>query len=54
MGIKQQRIKSEHAGAKNGGGFWGSRKEAKQISKRVRRQNDVREAKHAEADKPQR
>jgi|TARA_R110000737_G_C14213826_1_gene419710 hypothetical protein len=30
-------IKTEHAGAKNGGGFWGLRKDAKKISKRLRR-----------------
>ena len=29
--------KTEHTGAKNGGGFWGKRKEAKQVSKRLRR-----------------
>ena len=30
-------IKTEHNGAKNGGGFWGARREAKKISKRLRR-----------------
>ena len=30
-------IKTEHNGAKNGGGFWGTRREAKKISKRLRR-----------------
>ena len=30
-------MKTEHAGAKNGGGFWGTRAEAKQSSKRRRR-----------------
>jgi len=30
-------IKTEHSGAKNGGGFWGKRAEAKQISKNLRR-----------------
>lgn len=30
-------IKTEHAGAKNGGGYWGKRHEAKVLSKRVRR-----------------
>jgi hypothetical protein len=30
-------IKTEHNGAKNGGGFWGLRKDAKKISKRLRR-----------------
>jgi len=30
-------IKTEHNGAKNGGGYWGLRKDAKKISKRLRR-----------------
>ena len=30
-------IKTEHNGAKNGGGFWGSRRIAKKVSKRLRR-----------------
>lgn len=30
-------IKTEHCGAKNGGGYWGTREEAKAISKKVRR-----------------
>ena len=30
-------IKTEHNGAKNGGGYWGTRKQAKKISKRLRR-----------------
>lgn len=29
--------KTEHAGAKNGGGFWGKREEAKASSKSARR-----------------
>jgi hypothetical protein len=29
--------KTEHAGAKNGGGHWGKRQEAKALSKRIRR-----------------
>jgi hypothetical protein len=37
-------IKTEHAGAKNGGGYWGERAEAKQLSKRKRRETDKREA----------
>jgi RNA-splicing ligase RtcB len=39
--------KTEHAGAKNGGGYWGRRAEAKAHSKVSRRQKDkalVREA----------
>jgi hypothetical protein len=35
-------IKTEHAGAKNGGGYWGERVEAKKVSKRKRRENDKR------------
>ena len=34
------KIKPEHSGAKNGGGHWGPRKEAKVFSKLVRRQQD--------------
>jgi len=30
-------IKTEHAGAKNGGGYWGERAIAKQRSKKLRR-----------------
>lgn len=38
MGYK--RVKTEHAGAKNGGGAWMTRAEAKQRAKRKRRQAD--------------
>ena len=31
--------KTEHVGAKNGGGHWGSREEAKALSKKARRIN---------------
>jgi hypothetical protein len=34
------RIKTEHSGAKNGGGAWMTRFRAKQASKRRRRQAD--------------
>jgi hypothetical protein len=37
-----ERIKTEHAGAKNGGGAWMTRAEAKRASKRKRRQADKR------------
>jgi hypothetical protein len=37
------RIKVEHAGAKNGGGFYGPRAVAKQESKKLRRRLDKRE-----------
>lgn len=33
-------VKTEHNGAKNGGGYWGTRKEAKAIAKKGRRAND--------------
>jgi len=33
-------IKTEHAGAKNGGGYWGKREEAKRKSSKVRRAQD--------------
>ncbi len=29
--------KTEHAGAKNGGGYWGKRHDAKTLSKKIRR-----------------
>ena len=29
--------KTEHSGAKNGGGYWGTREEAKTLSKKLRR-----------------
>lgn len=38
-----KRMKTEHSGAKNGGGFWGTRREAKEASKRRRRRNDKKE-----------
>ena len=37
MGLGFRRIRTEHAGAKNGGGYWGTREEAKRGSKRARR-----------------
>jgi len=46
--------KTEHAGAKNGGGFWGSRAEAKTLSKKARRQEStelVKKFKHKNANK---
>ncbi len=35
--------KTEHSGAKNGGGHWGDRAEAKRISKKRRRENEKAE-----------
>ena len=32
--------KTEHAGAKNGGGYWGKRAEAKRRCRRLRRKED--------------
>lgn len=34
------KVKTEHAGAKNGGGAWGTREEAKVASKKRRRRAD--------------
>ncbi len=42
--------RTEHAGAKNGGGHWGRRAEAKTGSKKRRRQDDRRAAGEAEMD----
>lgn len=36
---KRSKTKTEHSGAKNGGGHWGTREEAKQASKKHRRTN---------------
>lgn len=33
-------IRTEHAGAKNGGGYWGPRQDAKDLSRKKRRSND--------------
>lgn len=38
--MKRMKIKTEHAGAKNRGGWWGSRAEAKDLSRLLRRRND--------------
>lgn len=35
-------IKTEHAGAKNGGGFWGKRADAKAVTRRLRRRNSAK------------
>lgn len=45
-----RKTKTEHAGAKNGGGYWGKRVDAKKKSKRLRRQQDKRETKPAAAE----
>ena len=38
-------IKANHNGAKNGGGYWGTREEAKTLSKKARREAGKREIK---------
>ncbi len=40
-----RKTRTEHTGAKNGGGYWGTREEAKEISKKLRRENKKREIK---------
>lgn len=42
---QSKKIKTEHSGAKNGGGHFGTREEAKQISKKLRRENEKSEIK---------
>jgi hypothetical protein len=46
--------KAEHSGAKNGGGHWGSRVEAKTLSKKTRREVSkklIKKFKYKNADK---
>lgn len=38
-----KKLKTEHAGAKNGGGHWGDRLEAKTLSKKARRINSKKD-----------
>ncbi|MHA2067270.1 MAG: hypothetical protein ACXABY_23125 [Candidatus Thorarchaeota archaeon] len=45
-----KKVKTEHSGAKNGGGYWGKREEAKKVSNKARRENDKKEAKKAKDD----
>lgn len=40
-----KKTKTEHSGGKNGGGYWGTREEAKNVSKKIRRKNDEQEIK---------
>lgn len=42
--------RTEHAGAKNGGGFWGRREWAKKASKVARRRIDKQEVKDGGRD----
>lgn len=37
-------LKTEHTGAKNGGGYWGRREDAKKLSRKRRRANDKQES----------
>jgi hypothetical protein len=57
VSVAYERIKTEHAGAKNGGGAWMTRDEAKQAAKRQRRQADKAatqiEAQDEVSDKPE-
>lgn len=38
--MKRMKIKPEHAGPKHRGGFWGSREEAKDLARLIRRRID--------------
>lgn len=48
--MAHERIKTEHAGAKNGGGAWMTRAEAKQAARCQRRQADQAEAQGKESE----
>ena len=43
----RSKVKTEHSGAKNGGGYWGPRAEAKKVSKKLRRQRAKKEIREA-------
>jgi hypothetical protein len=43
-------LKTEHSGAKNGGGHWGTREEAKKISRSVRRRRGKAEVQRERRD----
>lgn len=45
-------LKTEHSGAKNGGGMWGTREEAKTLSKTERRVQAKREVAAAASEAP--
>jgi hypothetical protein len=45
--IVMPKIKTEHAGAKNGGGYWGKREEAKRVTRRLRRASGKQEEQKA-------
>lgn len=48
-----ERIKTEHAGAKNRGGAWMTRANAKQTAKHQRRQADLAEAQRGAKSEPE-
>lgn len=48
------KIKTEHAGAKNGGGHWGPREEAKRLSRGLRRRRGKAEAQKQLEEAPSR
>jgi hypothetical protein len=50
--VAYERIKTEHAGAKNGGGAWMTRANAKQTSKRNRRENEKQIRRSILTDRP--
>lgn len=43
-------LKTEHGGAKRGQGYWGSRKVAKQVSKKARRVREHEECRDVACD----
>ena len=45
-----RRLRTEHAGGKNGGGYYGTRVEAKTVSDKGRRHRDLIEETEGEAD----
>lgn len=47
-----KRTKTEHAGAKNGGGYWGPREFAKWVSRKIRRRRDKEAVKREREDRP--
>lgn len=47
----ERKFKTEHAGAKNRGGYWGRRADAKSMSRKVRRRRERREIREALPDK---
>lgn len=48
MAESRRGLKTEHSGAKNGGGYWGDRAEAKAVSNKARRENGKDEIRDTE------